>query len=499
MAMTINTNIAALNAQRNLGRTQGALNKSLQRLSSGLRINSAKDDAAGLAISNRMGAQIRGLDQAARNANDGISVAQLAEGAMQESTNLLQRIRELSIQSANASNSGTDRSSLQAEVNQLQQELDRIASTTTFNGLAILDGSFQNQSFHVGSEANQTISVSITSVAASDLAMYSYVGANDDADQGTGSTTTMNAALQDNTIAAQTLTINGTNSETVSVTANWSASQVAGAINEQTASTGVTASATTTATIQTLGSNGDITFNLGSAKTDLTAISVTGATAADLTAVVSAINAKSGQTGVSAAIDATDTTKLTLTQNDGKDIFIDTFTHSGVTKTVEVVGSSDATAEVLTSAVGDCVTVSGEVTLTATDSFSATSSIADSAGSVFNAAAGVMGTVTTSAVSSIDISSVSGANTAINIIDAALTKIDTTRGNLGSVQNRLESTISNLQSVAENVAAARARIMDADFAAETAELTKAQVMQQAGVAMLAQANMLPQAVLSLLQ
>jgi flagellin len=268
MAMTINTNIAALNAQRNLGRTQGALNKSLQRLSSGLRINSAKDDAAGLAISNRMGAQIRGLDQAARNANDGISVAQLAEGAMQESTNLLQRIRELSIQSANASNSGTDRSSLQAEVNQLQQELDRIASTTTFNGLAILDGSFQNQSFHVGSEANQTISVSITSVAASDLAMYSYVGANDDADQGTGSTTTMNAALQDNTIAAQTLTINGTNSETVSVTANWSASQVAGAINEQTASTGVTASATTTATIQTLGSNGDITFNLGSAKTD---------------------------------------------------------------------------------------------------------------------------------------------------------------------------------------------------------------------------------------
>ncbi|MFO8240489.1 MAG: flagellin hook IN motif-containing protein, partial [Dissulfuribacterales bacterium] len=283
MAMSINTNIAALNAQRNLGKTQGTLNQSLARLSSGLRINSAKDDAAGLAISNRMGSQIRGLNQAVRNANDGISVAQLAEGALQESTNLLQRMRELSIQSANASNSGTDRASLQAEVNQLQQELDRIASTTTFNGLAVLDGSFQNKSFQVGSEANQTISMSITSVSGSDLAMYSYVGTTDDANQGTGTAGTAHADLQDNTIATQTLTINGNNSETVSVTAGWSAQQIAGAINEESASTGVSASATTTATIEALSDNGDITFNLGSAKTDLTAISVTGATTADLT------------------------------------------------------------------------------------------------------------------------------------------------------------------------------------------------------------------------
>ena len=494
--MTINTNIAALNAQNNLGKTQGMLNQSLKRLSSGLRINSAKDDAAGLAISNRMGSQIRGLNQAARNANDGISVAQLAEGAMQESTNLLQRIRELAIQSANSSNSGTDRASLQAEVNQLQQELDRIASTTTFNGLAVLDGSFQNKTFQVGAQANQTISMSITSVAAADLAMYSYVATSDDANQGTGTAGTANADMQDNTIAAQTLTINGTNSETVSVTAAWSAKQVAAAINEKTASTGVSASASTTATIDSLSAAGNISFDLGSAKTSLTNVSVTGVITTDLSSVSAAINDVSGQTGVSAVYDAT-TNAITLTQSEGKDIFIGDFTNSAA-GTIDVAGSS-AAAVSLTSGGAHCTTVSGDVTLTSTGSFSATSSIAADAGSIFDQNAGTMGTLTTAAVNSIDISNTSGANTAISIIDAALTKIDTVRGDLGAVQNRFESTIANLQSVSENVSAARSRIMDADFAAETANLTKAQVLQQAGVAMLAQANMLPQTVLSLLQ
>jgi len=496
MAMTINTNIAALNAQNNLGKTQGMLNQSLQRLSSGLRINSAKDDAAGLAISNRMGSQIRGLNQAARNANDGISVAQLAEGAMQESTNLLQRIRELAIQSANSSNSGTDRASLQAEVNQLQQELDRIASTTTFNGLAVLDGSFQNKSFQVGSQANQTISMSITSVAAADLAMYSYVATTDDANQGTGTAGTVNADMQDNTIAAQTLTINGTNSETVSVTAAWSAKQVAAAINEKTASTGVSASASTTATISTLSADGNISFDLGSAKTSLTNVSVTGVVTTDLSSVAAAINDVSGQTGISAVYDAT-TNAITLTQSEGKDIFIGDFTNSAA-GTMNVAGSS-AAAVSLASGGAHCTTVSGDVTLTSTGSFSATSSIAAAAGSIFDQNAGTMGTLSTAAVDSVDISDTSGANTAISIIDAALTKIDTVRGSLGAIQNRFESTIANLQSVSENVSAARSRIMDADFAAETANLTKAQVLQQAGVAMLAQANMIPQTVLTLLQ
>ena len=188
MALTINTNIAALNAQRNLGRTQGMLNKSLQRLSSGLRINSAKDDAAGLAISNRMTSQIRGLNQAARNANDGISLAQTAEGAMQESTNILQRIRELAVQSANATNSGADRSALDAEVQQLKSELDRIADTTTFNGRNLLDGSFTEQSFHVGSEANETIAFTIGGARTNQigqLAQATGAAVNDSATDGT--------------------------------------------------------------------------------------------------------------------------------------------------------------------------------------------------------------------------------------------------------------------------------------------------------------------------
>jgi len=496
MALTINTNIAALNAQNNLGKTQGTLNKSLQRLSSGLRINSAKDDAAGLAISTRMGAQVRGLNQAVRNANDGISVAQLAEGALQESTNLLQRMRELSIQSANASNSGTDRASLQSEVNQLQQELDRIASSTTFNGLAVLNGDFQNQSFHVGSEANQTISVSISGAAGTDLAMYSYVATSDDADQGTGTAGAINAAVQANTIAAQTLTVTGMNTETVSVGLADSARTIASAINDVTSSTGVSASATTTATINDLSADGNISFNIGSDQTSLTGITVNAATTADLTSVAAAIDAKSGQTGISAAYNSADNS-ITLTQSQGKDIFIVDFLNSAA-GTLDVAGSSAPAVE-LASGGDDSTTVSGDVTLTSTDAFSATSNLAAAAGSIFDQAGGVMGTTTTANVSSVDISSVTGANTALNILDAAMSKISTIRADLGSVQNRLESTIANLSSVSENVSAAQARIMDADFAAETANMTKAQVMQQAGVAMLAQANQLPQAALSLLQ
>ena len=271
MSLTINTNVASLNAQRNLGQSQGALNTAMQRLSSGLRVNSAKDDAAGLAISNRMTSQIRGLNQAVRNANDGISLAQTAEGALSESTNILQRMRELAVQSANDTNSATDRASLQHEVGQLIQELDRISGTTTFNGRGVLNGSTSGAVFHVGANAGQTISLTIASMGASTLQV--------------------------------------------------------GAVN---------------------------------------------------------------------------------------------------------------------------------------------------------------------------ISTQTGANTAITSIDAALTTIDNTRGNLGAVQNRFESTIANLSSVSENLAAARSRILDADVAQETSNLTKFNILQQAGVSILAQANQAPQLALSLL-
>ncbi len=284
MALVINTNIASLNAQRNLSTSQLALHRSMQRLSSGLRINSAKDDAAGLAISDRMTAQIRGLNQAARNANDGISMAQTAEGALQETTNLLQRMRELSVQSANATNTDSDRASLDAEFDQLVSEINRIASTTSFNGNVLLSGGFKSGSaavFQVGANASQTISVAIG--------------------------------------------------------------------------------------------------------------------------------------------------------------------HSG------------------------------------------------------GAAASALGGAAGSTVSDIGISAADSAQNAIAVIDAAIGDVDTIRGDLGAVMSRLESTIANLNNVAENISASRSRILDADIAMETSIMTKNNILQQAGVAVLAQANQTPQLALSLLQ
>ena len=233
MALTVNTNIPSLNAQRNLTSSQNVLTKSLQRLSSGLRINSAKDDAAGLAISDRMNAQIRGLNQAARNANDGISLAQTAEGALQESTNILQRVRELAIQAGSSSNTATDRESMQAEVNQLLSELNRIADTTTFNGQKLLDGSFTQKAFQVGSQANQTINVSVAGATNSLLGVNKFhVNNTDGVNSATGSTSgnvalsdgfaateggTTIATANDELIADQNITVTQENGATTSV------------------------------------------------------------------------------------------------------------------------------------------------------------------------------------------------------------------------------------------------------------------------------------------
>lgn len=497
MALTINTNVASLNAQRNLSTSQTDLNRSMQRLSSGLRINSAKDDAAGLAISDRMTAQIRGLNQAVRNANDGISLAQVAEGAMQESTNLLQRMRELAVQSANATNSSTDRASLQAEVNQLQLEMNRIASNTNFNGLNILDGTFLNQSFQVGADANQTISISISGVSTSDLGRYTVDGSNATVDQGTGSVTdSANTLPAANTIASQSLSITGTaGSATVSVGAGDTAQEIAAAINAEAGTTNVKAEATTKAYLSSLTNvDNAISFSIGSGDT-LTAVS---STATTLSALAEDINAEAGKTGISAAYDAAND-RIELTQSEGADIKIANFAEGGdANGTISLSGAGALDPETLTTGGADSAVVAGTLEIYSTDSFVISSSVADSAGSVLNVAADTGATVTNDTVSSIDISTIEGANSAISIVDAALSKIDSLRGDLGAVQNRFESTISNLSNVSENLSAARSRILDADIAMETSEMTKQNILQQAGVSILAQANQAPQLALSLL-
>ncbi len=704
MSLVINTNVASLNAQRNLVGSQNALATSLQRLSSGLRINSAKDDAAGLAIATRFTTQINGLDQAARNANDAISLSQTAEGALGEYTNNLQRIRELSVQAANSTNSSSDRAALNNEAQQLLQELSRTASTTQFNGQNVLDGSFTSAQFQVGANANQTISVSIGNAATSALGAYQY---NNVANAVTGSA-----------LASGDLTINGVN---VGATANGSADTIVNAINGITTQTGVTASATSS--VAPTGSptgrqdlqSGDLVINgvdIGVVNGGSYNVATQG------TNYANAINAKSAATGVTATTNAT-TGAITLSSTVGKTIAITTNNGAaGATRVANGTGLGIATAQTVATGTqtfsgttasstlafaavataGDAYSVNGQTytfvtsgaadnlhvnigadatasahnlalaitaneatlgsgsnvtaadttgTLTITSKY-ATSSLATSTiatvtdpaangtivnnvgtaaagpavGSTFTvggttydfelsgtaaagtntkvvigatatataqnflaavnaahaakttdiaasggaaailltsdnkgaqgtadvtasgtaagagvaasgAAGGAAGTyasvtgygtislnsnssyqvggsnsakaglsnagATLTAISTIDISSVTGANTAISLVDGALAQISTIRASLGAVQNRFQSTINSLSATSENLSAARSRIQDADFAAETASLTHNQVLQQAGTAILAQANALPQAALQLLK
>jgi flagellin len=506
----INTNVASLNAQRNLQQSDNNLQTSLQRLSSGLRINSAKDDAAGLAITDRMTSQIRGLNQAVRNANDGISLAQTAEGALQESTNILQRMRELSIQSANDTNSATDRSNLQKELTQLQAELNRIASTTTFNGKNILDGSFTSAKFHVGSNADETISVSVGGAAATDMGAYQVASEGNLGIADAGSATLGSIAR-----TSETLTVTGpTSTKDVTFDADDSAKELADAVNNT--DTGVSATAETSVDITAAGglANGD-TLNItlgsyttasntiGSTKTFSVAINDTG----DLTDLADAINAESDSTGITATLSGSNGT-ITLTNSEGYNIGI-TDIHNGasdttaddlLTATYQDNAGADQTVTLADTTTGgttaDALMVSGTVTFSAASDFTVTSDQGTSS-TLSNNANGLDAQL--SSVADVDVSTQSGSNSALDVIDKALSFISETRADLGAVQNRLDSTISNLQSVSENVSAARSRIRDADFAAETANLTKNQILQQAGTAMLAQANQLPQGVLSLLQ
>ncbi|WP_454831134.1 flagellin [Pseudoxanthomonas wuyuanensis] len=381
MAQVINTNTMSLNAQRNLSTSGASLATTIQRLSSGLRINSAKDDAAGLAISERFSTQIRGLDVAVRNANDGISLAQVAEGSLTEIGNNLQRIRELSVQSANATNSASDRAALNAEVKQLTSEIDRVAKQSDFNGTKLLDGSFTSQLFQVGANAGQAIAIDkVVDARAQSLGNVKFAA------DVTG--TAIADAAADGSI--EDLTINGVTIDTVEYTNGTSGDDIAKSL-------------------------------------------------------ASAINAKLGETGVYASVEAD---QVTLTS---------------------VKADTDLV-------VGGTVAGSGLTAATTAASASASQFAQD-----------------------LDITTFEGAQKALEIVDAALTSVNGARADLGAVQNRFTSVVANLQSSSENLAASRSRIRDTDFAKETAELTRTQILQQAGTAMLAQANQVPQNVLSLLR
>ncbi len=489
MAISVNTNVASLTAQRNLMGSSRKLSTSLQRLSSGLRINSAKDDAAGLAISNRMTSQVRGLDQAARNANDGISLAQTAEGALQESTNLLQRMRELAVQSANDTNSDSDRQSIQAEVINIQAEINRIADTTSFNGKQLLDGTFGVAKFHVGSEANQTINVTTGDAKGTSLGAH-RTSLNSESSLGVAGAGTAGYTVAD-------LTINGSKGVgTATIATDATAKEAATAINGQSVNTGVTASARTEVEITGID-NQSFVFELGTASSGTATVSAS-VSAGDLSTLVEAINDHSSSTGVTAVENEAgdgvlledgdgDTISLLMTAGGGDTWVTDTYDQDGTaTGTTASINSTAAAAQ---------GTFKGYVLMESDKSFSldTTAGLGSTAADIDSA------TSSLSKVSAIDLKTQSGSNDALTVIDKALSKIDSIRGKLGAVQNRFESTITNLTNVSENISASKSRILDADFAKETAQLTKMQIIQQAGLSMLSQANQLPQSALSLLQ
>ena len=484
MPQIINSNVASLTAQRNLNMSQSSLNTSLERLSSGLRINSAKDDAAGLAISERMTSQIRGLNQAARNANDGISLAQTAEGALSEIGNNLQRIRELAVQSANATNSASDRASLQAEAAQLTSEISRVASQTQFNGLNLTDGSFLNQSFQVGANANQTIDI-----AAIGDARATALGSNVLTTDGTavGVATTAAAALAANGVAVETdlqLATNQGSTAVIGYAVGSDAAEIATAINSAASGIGITATATNSATLGNFSAAGGTV----SAVINGSTVSATVADANDLSGFAAAINGLQANTGVTASFETVgDKSNITLSTSDGRDIVISDLLNGTATADVVVAGATTT----LTSAGNDSTTITGTVELSSSaGQITAAGSNAD----VFTSTVSAFNSVATS-----DISTAADAQTAIATLDAAINSINSSRGDLGAVQNRFSSTITNLQTTSENLSASRSRIRDADFASETANMTRGQILQQAGVAILAQANSLPNNVLSLLR
>ena len=514
MALTVNTNIASLNTQRNLSNSSNALQTSMERLSTGSRINSAKDDAAGLQISNRMTSQVNGLGVAVRNANDGISMAQTAEGAMQQSTNILQRMRDLALQSANGSNSDSDRTSLQKEVTSLQSELTRISETTSFGGQKLLDGTMGRTSFQVGSNANETIEMNLSSVGAKDIGL---TGKSLTATALTGMTGISDSGYTKGASDAITVKVGGSE-KSVALSDGMSAAQLAGEYNAVQGLSGVTAFTGVKVSVADQTTAGDtVKLNVAGVEINFTATTTRAATA-------TALNAALTQP-VQDALKDKGITFENVTTSGAEGVIFKSANGENINISAEVTGgATDGAVLTLQNVDKAGVGAAGSATVTAGIAGTATEVVSASKvvtgnldfsnavldqkyGAVSVTAGGGLGagvvTVGTTnkftSVKDIDISTTGGAQSAVDIIDAAIGQIDSQRADLGAIQNRFDNTISNLQNISENVSAARGRIQDTDFAAETANLSKQQILQQAGTAILAQAKQLPQAVLSLLQ
>ena len=517
----INTNNGAITTLYHLAKNTVGMDKAMERIASGVRINNAGDDAAGASIVNRMTSQIRGLEHAMRNASDAISLAQTAEGALNEVTAVLQRIRELAVQSANGVYNGADRQNLNAEVVQLQNELQRIAETTYFNNTKLLNGSFQDTNFQIGYQDEHKHAVTIEDVRPSALGEYTLDTTTGNATDATTPTTGAAGSLPASRVtAAEDLTIYGhVGTHTIDIKAGQSAKEISDAVTQNETKTGVRATARTSVKLSfdeiTGGLTDAVSFKLYGMNTatgaDITATVKIGDSGSsidinDLTNLRNSINARSGETGITATI-SDDNTNLFLLSDDGYDIGIEDLDFATVViggtspdMTLQAIDEDNAdigTASTINDKVitGDSsARITGKVTFHSSEIFSVHT--ASAGAGLFKAAPGA---AQLQSVGSMDVLTVANSSKMLGIIDGALARIDAERGDLGATMNRMQYTINNLSNIVTNTHASRARIQDSDIASETANLTKSQVLQQAAQAMLAQANQSAQSVLSLLK
>ncbi|NMY84754.1 flagellin [Pseudomonas sp. WS 5411] len=558
MALSVNTNITSLGVQKNLNKASDALSTSMSRLSSGLKINSAKDDAAGMQIANRLTSQVKGLTVAVANANNGVSIAQTAEGAMQESTNILQRMRELALQSANGSNSDDDRTSLQQEFTALTGELTRISQTTNFGGRKLLDGSFDNVGFQIGANANETISFGMTDISATGLkgsygeakaaGVATDLSAKVTGGEGSFASGFATSTAYTTTTAARVLTVNGT---AINIGTGVDRAAAIGLINGQTGTTGVKAEAdgagnikmTSTTAFAIQGDNAEVAPTTATnaaaftglsqaAEININGTTVTIAAGQTLAQAITTINTPATVTATGVTASQQDG-RLVLTSTDGKAIKLDNGAgaangpgalarlglQSGTTQAkltadtsvvlngVEVKFKKGDTADAIVSSINSASTgvtasknADNTLALFSNKTFSVANGSAGTGLAQLGLSAGTSTAVTVeTTVSNLSIQDAASSQRSVQALNDAIQQIDSQRSQLGAVQNRFTSTVANLQSISENSTAARSRVQDADFASETAELTKQQTLQQASTAILSQANQLPSSVLKLLQ
>ncbi|WP_318520543.1 flagellin [Photobacterium leiognathi] len=465
MAVTVNTNVSAMTAQRYLNGASNGVANSMEKLSSGLRINSAKDDAAGLQISNRLTSQTNGLNVAMRNANDGISMAQTAEGAMSESTNMLQRMRDLALQSANGSNSDDDRVAIQKEVTALQTELTRIADTTTFGGQSLLDGSFGTKQFQIGSNANETISVTLSNISADAMGNYA-AGGTAGSLFGAATAAAASDAFKVGVAASKDLNLDGPNGTNALNIEGKKLTEVADDINKS--GTGIKAETSISTTISDLANDETGTLKIGTDSFDLSKYKGdTSKLAEDL-----------GKKGYDAEL-SEDENSISLKAKDVEGVTISGAKVAG-TKLDGIAAASGTTN----------IVANAKLNLSSSDSFSISGTAAAALTSKANSEL--------NSVDKVDLTTAQGSQDALEVIDAAIAGIDAQRADLGAVQNRFNHTLNNLANINENVNASNSRIKDVDFASETTNMTKNQILQQASTSILAQAKQIPQAALSLL-